>query len=71
MTEVVKVQTSLVSSVPDELILVYAEGRKNAIQMPFPDGLREKLGGARKAYFNATWTGKTWCIRDLTPDQEW
>lgn len=69
MPEIVKVQFP--QSHPDGLLLVYAAGRRNLCIIEQTPDLVSKLGGQAKAYFNATWTGKTWVIRDRVPEQPW
>jgi hypothetical protein len=69
MTEIVKVQMPLAP--PDAPILVYAKGKKNLRTIDQSQDLVSKLAGRPKGYFHATWTGKTWVIKDPAPDQPW
>lgn len=69
MPEIVKVQRPISPS--DAPLLVYGHWGDNKKLMAQTEEIVAKMGDAMKAYFHATWTGKTWCIRDRAPDQEW
>jgi len=72
VASIVKVQRPLMSFGGDAPgALVYAEGRKHVCMVEMTDGLKAAIGEAPKAYFNATWTGKTWVIKDKVADQPW
>ena len=72
MSEIVKVQKPLnISEGGIGPALVYAKSHKNTRLVDITDDILENLGDQPKAYFHATWTGKTWVIKGRAPDQEW
>lgn len=71
MTEIVKVQVPLKSTVDDPGLLVYAKGRKKLCTITPTAEVMQKIGDQPKRYFHGTWTGKTWVLNDVAPDQPW
>lgn len=69
--EIVKVQAPLASNVSNPGLLAYAQGKTKACILECTPELMEKIGDQPKRYFHGTWTGKTWVLNDVAPDQPW
>jgi len=65
MTEIVKVQRSLNTTVEDETWLVYAKGRDRMQHVPLvlmASQVIRDMRGDNIAFFDAEWSGKGWQI---------
>lgn len=57
---VVKVQRALYSS--NDLVLVYAEGRRHTAHVVLDEKTNDAMGSDMKAFFEGTWNGTAWKI---------
>jgi len=73
--EIIKVQRPLTpdgTKPTDGPWMAYGNGSVRNVVLFEPDAaVAEAVGSDFKAYFNATWSGDGWLIRDRVPNQDW
>lgn len=68
---IVKVQLPLVSSHPNALALVYAEGHDRLTHQPLRAETVNAMAGYSKAFFEAEWVVDHWRIGARAEWQDW
>jgi hypothetical protein len=71
-TKIVKVQTPTASPRDyDNPALIYDQTREHMQQRNLGGAEIAMMGGRKRAFFHAHWTGTTWTLIKRIPDQEW
>jgi hypothetical protein len=71
MSTIVKIQASLVTRHPQQMMLVYNEDKSIMFEQPLTDAIKKWIGEHNKVYARASFKGGTFKILRLVGRQPW